>query len=109
MREDSMIGGELNIVIFDNFSGQNKNNIVLKILAFFTKLGYFKQVNFIFLVVGHTKNAADHLFNALKAEYREKNLFTMETLVECLNVSNSVTMHTPVEADFLDYGTYPNR
>ena len=60
-------------------------------------------------MVGHTKNAADHLFNALKKEYRKKNLFTMETLVECLNVSDSVTVHTPVEDDFLDYDTFLNR
>ena len=74
-REDS-IGGELNI-IFDNCSGQNKNNTVLKMLVLLTELGYFKQVNFIFLVVGHIKNSADHLFNALKKEYRKRNLFTM--------------------------------
>ena len=107
MREDS-IGGELNI-IFDNCSGQNKNNTVLKMLVLLTELGYFKKVNFIFLVVGHTKNAADHLFNALKVEYRKKNLFTMEALVECLNVSDSITAHTPIEADFLDYDTFLNR
>ena len=78
-RED-FIGGELNI-IFDNCSNQNKNDTVLKMFVFLTEVGYFKQVNFIFLMVGHTKNAADHLFNALKVEYRKKNLFTMKALV----------------------------
>jgi hypothetical protein len=56
------IGGELNI-IFDNCSGQNKNNTVLRLIVFLTEMGYFKQVNFVFLVVGHTKNAADQILN----------------------------------------------
>ena len=53
LHEDS-IGGELNI-IFDNCPGQNKNNTVLKQVVWLGELGYFKSINFIFLVVGHTK------------------------------------------------------
>ena len=52
----------------------------------------FYKVNFTFLVVGHTKNAADGLFNSLKQEYRKWNIFTMEDLVFQLNVSTSVTV-----------------
>ncbi len=62
LQEDSA-GGELNIIV-DNCSGQNKNNTVLKLAAWLKAMGYFRQVNFIFLVVGHTKNAADLLFNS---------------------------------------------
>jgi hypothetical protein len=68
LREDSA-GGELNI-IFDNCSGQNKNNTVLRLAGWLNAMKYFDTVNFIFLVVGHTKNAADRLFNLLKSEYR---------------------------------------
>ena len=57
LREYS-VGGELNIK-FDNCLGQNKNN-----------MDNFKLVNFIFLIVGHTKNAADCLFNSLKTNYQ---------------------------------------
>jgi hypothetical protein len=64
LHKDS-VGGELNI-IFDNCSGQNKNNIVLKLPAWLMAMGYFKEIHFIFLVVGHTKNVADRLFNLLK-------------------------------------------
>ena len=56
-RED-VPGGKLNIV-FDNCSGQNKNNMVLLPLVWLTEMGYFKKVNFVFLIVGHTKNAAN--------------------------------------------------
>jgi hypothetical protein len=78
LREDS-VGGELNIV-FDNCFGQNKNNTVLKMAAWLMAMGYFKSVQFIFLVVGHTKNAVDRLFNSLKQEYRKQNLFTFDEL-----------------------------
>jgi hypothetical protein len=59
LRENDM-GGELNIV-FDNCSGQNKNNTVLKLLVWLTEMGYFRKINFVFLIVGHTKNAADRI------------------------------------------------
>jgi hypothetical protein len=64
--------------------GQNKNNTVLRLAAWLTAMGYFKEVNFIFLVAGHTKSAADRLFNTLKNEYRKQNLFTFNGLVETL-------------------------
>ncbi len=72
LKED-MIGRELNI-IFDNCCGKNKNNTVLRLVAWLAQLGHFYKVNFIFLIVGHTKNAADRLFNSLKQEYCKKNV-----------------------------------
>ena len=70
LRKDS-VGGELNI-IFDNCSGQNKNNTVLKLAVWLMAMGYFKSLQFIFLVVGHTKNAANCLFNSLKRDIGNK-------------------------------------
>jgi hypothetical protein len=66
-------------------------------------MGYFKHVNFIFLIVGHTKNAADRLFNSLKHEYHKKNLFNMEDLIESLNVADCVTVIPTVPEDFFKY------
>jgi hypothetical protein len=79
-------GLELNVV-YDNCSGQNKNNTVLRYLLWIVEMGYFRRVNFIFLVVGHTKNAADRLFkfNALKLDYRKQNIYTMKELLTCLS------------------------
>ena len=37
------MGGELNLV-FDNCSGQNKNNTVLQLLGWLTEMHYFKMV-----------------------------------------------------------------
>ncbi len=53
-------------IIFGNCSGQNKNITVLKLPAWLIAIGYFKEIHFVFLVVGHTKNVADRLFNLLK-------------------------------------------
>jgi len=103
--KEGEIGGELNI-IFDNCSGQNKNNTVIALVAYLVELKYFKEVNFIFLVVGHTKNAADRLFNALKEIYRLTNIGTMAQLLKVLNTSDKVTVHETNEKDFLDYSNY---
>ena len=101
LRDDSA-GGECNI-IFDNCSGQNKNNTVLKLAAWLQQIGYFKKVNFVFLIVGHNKNAADRLFNSLKELYRKQNLFTMQGLFDSLNGSDLVTIVPMSSKDFLDF------
>jgi hypothetical protein len=101
LHEDS-VGGELNI-IFNNCSGQNRNNTVLKLLAWLMAMGYFKEIHFIFLVVGHTQNAADRLFNLLKHEYWKQNLFTFDALVRTLDKSSSLPIHSIVAKDFLNY------
>jgi hypothetical protein len=92
-------------IIFDNCSGQNKNNTVLKLAMWLKEMHYFKRVNFVFLIVGHTKNACDRLFNSLKHEYRKRNIFTMDELIVALNVSNKITVVPTVASDFLDYNS----
>ena len=102
LRKDS-VGSELNIV-FDNCCGQNKNNTVLRLAPWLAQLGYFLEINFIFLVVGHTKNVANRLFNSLKVMYRKKNLYTFDQLVEALGTSRTITVHPTMSKDFLNYG-----
>ena len=106
LHKDS-VGGELNI-IFHNCSGQNKNNTVLKLLARLMAVGYFKELHFIFLMIGHTKNATDRLFNLLKQEYWKQNLFTFDKLVRKLEKSLLLTIHPTVAKDFLDYSKLLN-
>ncbi len=101
--KETTIGSELYIV-FDKCCGQNKNNTVLRLAAWITKLGYFNEVNFIFLIVGHTKNAADCLFNSLKVKFGKMNLYTFDQLVEALGTSRTITIHPTVSEDFFDYG-----
>jgi hypothetical protein len=71
------------------------------------EMRYFKRVSFVFLIVGHTKNACDRLFNYLKHEYRKKNIFTMDKLIVALDVSAKITLDPTVASNFLDYdGTF---
>jgi len=103
---DIEVGGELKI-IFDNRSGQNKNNTVLKLAMWLKEMRYFKRVSFVFLIVGHAKNACDRLFNSLKHEYHKKNIFTMDELIVVLGVLAKITVVPTVASDFLDYnGTF---
>jgi hypothetical protein len=96
------VGNELNI-IFDNCSGKNKNNTVLKLPAWLMGMGYFKEIHFLFLVVGNTKNVADPLFNSLKQKYRKQNLFTFDKLVRTLDKLSLLTIHPTMVEDFLNY------
>ncbi len=81
MIQDGGCGTELNIV-FDNISGQNKNNSILKLVPNLFEMGYFKNTNSIFLIVGHTKNAANCLFNFIKKENWKTNIFIMQDLFD---------------------------
>ncbi len=101
LHKDS-VGSELNI-IFNNCSSQNKNNTVLKLPAWLMAMGYFKEIHFILLVVGHAKKLADRLFNLLKQEYRKQNLFTFDKLVQTLDKLLLLTIHPTVAEDFVNY------
>jgi hypothetical protein len=81
--EDGKKRKRLNIIM-DNCPGQNKNNFVVRLAPYLQEKGYFMEVNFIFLVVGHTKNVADRLFNTLKRLYRKQNVFSMGMLLEAM-------------------------
>ena len=78
----------------------------MRLVAWLAQLGHFHEVNFIFLVVGHTQNAAHRLFNSLKVRYRKKNLYTFDQLGEALSLSHTITVHPTVAEDFLDYGKF---
>lgn len=92
-------------VIMDNCSGQNKNRMVLRLPPFLVELGYFDEVVFLFLVVGHTKNIADRLFNITKMLYRKTNVFCMDQLAKNLD-HKQVVWHIVTWKAFFNYATY---
>jgi hypothetical protein len=53
-------------IILDNCGGQNKNYYVLRLALWLVERSYFHNVDIIFYIRGHTKNACDWLFNQLK-------------------------------------------
>ena len=77
-------------------------------LVYLVECGYFIDVWFVFLIVGHTKNAADRLFNLLKIQYRQKNIYTMPVLLEQLGESDFVTIDPSAEPDFNDWDSFLN-
>ena len=60
------------------------------------------------MIVGHTKNAADRLFNLLKKSYRKKNIYTMPQLLSELGESEFVSIDPSEEADFHDWDKFLN-
>jgi hypothetical protein len=101
-------GEELNIIM-DNCAGQNKNRMVLRIAPLLIELNWYYKVNMIFLVAGHTKNAADRLFNLLKKEYRKTNIYNMEQLQAKLSEHRLVEAVKVGVDDFYDFDEYLNK
>jgi hypothetical protein len=50
-------------IAMDNCGGQNKNNHVLLLSVYLIEMKYFDEVEFVFYVHGHTKNACERTFN----------------------------------------------
>ena len=90
---------ELNIIM-DNCGGQNKNNVVIRLGAYLCEVGYFKKVNFVFLVKGHTKNSADRMFNLLKQKWHKMQVYTYKQALESLAINDDVTI---IDASNLHY------
>eukprot|EP00956_Cyclotella_meneghiniana_P025094 scaffold51552_cov38-Cyclotella_meneghiniana.AAC.1 len=93
-------------IVYDNCTGQNKNNTVLKLVPYLVEMKYFEEVEFLFLVVGHTKNACDRYFNQLKTIPRKTNTYTMDELVTKLAFCEEVTIWESKPEHFLDWGKH---
>jgi hypothetical protein len=78
----------------------------LRLALLFVELRYYRTVNIIFLVAGHTKNAADRLFNLLKQLFRKSQVYTMEQLVGVLNENQYVECLKVGKDDFYKIGDF---
>jgi hypothetical protein len=99
---------ELNLVM-DNCGGQNKNRYVLRLAPLLVERRFYRHVNIIFLVAGHTKNAADRLFNLLKIQYRKKQVFTMEQLQQTLDLNQYISCVKVESDEFYDFGKFEDK
>ena len=75
-------------------------------VPYLVECGYFTEVEFVFLVVGHTKNACDRIFNNLKGGYRLRNVWTFTQLLDVLDESYKVTIHATTHEEFFDWNTH---
>jgi hypothetical protein len=94
------------VLIMDNCSGQNKNKMVLRLVVYLVERGYFHRVTFAFLIVGHTKNPCDRLFNLAKLTYRKSNVFTHQQFLEKVGENQHVTAYPVTAANMKDYDRY---
>lgn len=66
--------------------------MVLRLALLLVERKFFEVVEFSFLVVGHTKNPCDRMFNILKQHYRHSNIYTYEQLMASLNSNERTTV-----------------
>ena len=81
------------ILVFDNCApaGQNKNRMVLKFLLVIVQRGWANLARAVFLIKGHTKNDCNRTFNLMKIDYRKKDIFTPDGLIEACSKHDQVT------------------
>ena len=94
--------GELTYIA-DNCGGQNKNKVVIRFLMWLVECNLFPRVRIFFLVKGHTKNAADRMFNLLKMNYHKKDIYTYEQLHQTLNMNQYVDVFKMRPCNFHDH------
>eukprot|EP00536_Pseudo-nitzschia_multiseries_P009552 jgi/Psemu1/23535/gm1.23535_g len=78
-----------------------QKNHVLCLANLLVGAGYFKKVNSMFYIVGHTKNCAD----MMKRDYQNQNLYTFEQLVcKALGTTyKQITIHSVSDGNFKHY------
>jgi len=94
--------GELTYIA-DNCAGQNKNKVVVRFLMWLVENKIFPKVTIFFLVKGHTKNAADRMFNLLKYAYHRCNIYTYDELHSKLSENEFVDVSKVSPCDFHDH------
>ena len=86
----------------DNCAGQNKNRMVIRMAAYILELKYFRKINLIFLVKGHTKNMCDRMFNSMKSRYQHRNVYTLKDTFRILNLDDNITVYPTSSTIFYD-------
>jgi hypothetical protein len=101
----SFFGGKLSahVIIMDNCTGQNKNRMVLRLANYLVEADFFETVNFIFYIVGHTKNACDRWFNTLKKNYRCRNIYSFHQMIYSVKTNSKINITVTKESDFKNW------
>jgi hypothetical protein len=89
-------GPQVLLQILDNCVGQNKSRVVFMFHAMLS-LVFYKKVVLLFLLPGHSHNAADRVVSWCKQKLKGVNLYSPENVVTKMNETASVN------AEFLDH------
>jgi hypothetical protein len=91
-------------IIMDNCGVKNKNNHVLCLAACLVEMKYFRNVEFLFYVRGHTRNACDRLFNQMKIRFHKDQVHSYRMALKILNSQPNVSMIDVNQDMFKYYG-----
>jgi hypothetical protein len=85
----------------DNCGRENKNIYVLGLYATLVALGFFKEIQLSFLIVGHTHEDIDQCFSSISSALKHRDIDSMK---ELLHVIRSRPTHTEpfVHAEHLE-------
>ena len=89
--ETGVMNKELNFIMY-NCGGKNKNKTVILLGTYLQELGWFQDVNLIFMLKGHTKNEADCHFNLMKQDWRKRDVYCFDDCMLHLNNKPNVTV-----------------
>jgi hypothetical protein len=95
-------------LIFNNCAGQNKNNNVLRLALYLVEAGLFLEVEIIFYIRGHTKNACDRMYNEMKFCFHKSQVMTYDKALTLFSSLPNVHMLDAKKADFKAYGHFVN-
>eukprot|EP00835_Amoeboradix_gromovi_P003525 NODE_236_length_13376_cov_0.329367.p2 type:complete len:388 gc:universal NODE_236_length_13376_cov_0.329367:7386-6223(-) len=77
------------ILLADNCVGQNKNNTMMKLLAWLCLTGKCDTIGIRFMIKGHTKFSPDAGFGHIKKKYALQDIFTVEQVKALIETSAS--------------------
>lgn len=93
------LGERLNI-LFDNTSGDNKNNEVIAFIAWLVLIDVFHEASFFCMLKGHTFTILDQSFNTVISQLLTESIYTMSSLLSFMfqffrpyNVHDVVELH----------------
>ena len=76
----------------DNYSGQNKNNVMLQYLLWQVLTGRHQSVTLSFLITGHTKSSPDGSFGLIKRRFRKTEVNCLADLQDVVTSSSNVNL-----------------
>ena len=94
------------VVAADNCGGQNKNKTMVQFCKWIHECGVAKKVTLLFLMKGRTKNICDCLFNLVKHEYHDTNIYSEDALDASLGKHPQITLRRLTEDDFFDFESF---
>lgn len=72
------------MLILDNTTAENKNTIVIGVLACFVAWGWFEEAGFFSQPVGHTYNELDQSFNTMIKKMKQYTVYTVSKMMSLM-------------------------